>query len=303
MLVVESTSIATATNTDTVTVTKPTGVEVGDLLLIATHKVSADDATCTGFSVAQAAYYDAPGSIPNVGVTLLYRIADASDVAAANYTINHASTTDSGIVSMLRISGWTTGNPVHAYASDQGYQDDTSFTRSATGLSLSRPTASAVLLMLNAMYANTSPVSSASFSGYSVTSGVANPSWTEVQDTHVTITSGLYDISFSCAYAVTTDTSDVTGFSVTGATDTGGGEDSDISLLIVIVEPSGEVLGTNALFETSPTLPTQHGVAGAVGSNALLDVSPSLFDQSATVVRNTNWTNESKPTTNWNNEA
>lgn len=294
-LVVESTSTATVSNSTSVTVTKPTGVASGDLLLIATHKTAdSTDATCSGFTLATSNWYNASGGLPDVGNTLLYRIADASDVSAANYTVNHSSSQDSGTVAMFRVSGWVTGNPVFATAVASASQDAASYTLTASGLSITRQTDSALLLLLSSFHSNNSPYSTSTSSGYSVTSGVANPTWTEVCDSTITMYGGLDNCSFACAYATTTNQTDITAFSIDGATDTGGTEDSETALLVVILEPKG-FTGTNATLTVSPTIFTNTAVeVGNVGTNATFAISPNLPTQSGEALQPTPWTTVTK---------
>lgn len=302
-LAVASTSTASVSNSDTVTVTKPTGVAVGDLLLIATHNVgNAADATCSGFTLATSNYYNAGGALPDVGNTLLYRIADSTDVAAANYVVNHDMANNSGIVVMLRVTGWTTGNPVWNTSSVNASQDSASFTLTATGLAITRPSASALVLMLNSFHSSNSPFSSATFSTYSITSGVANPTWTEVFDTTVDVIAGTAKVSFALAYAITTSNTDITGFSVVGASDTGGTEDSETALLVVINEPQSSTVDVSHLAVT----PTIEGVT-ASSVNVASDVShlavtPTIEGIPTRDNSSTQWINENKPSTTWTNQ-
>lgn len=302
MLAVRSTSTATATDTGSVTVTKPAGVAVGDLLLIVTHKTGVNtDATCSGFSVAASSYYDASGSLPDVGVTLLYRIADSTDVSASNYVVNHAGSTDSGIVAMLAITGWVSGNPVYGSSFANNTQDATSYTLTTSGLSLQRPTTSALLLLISAFYSNSSPYSTSTFGSYSVTSGVANPTWTEVIDNSTTIEAGP-KVCFSLAYTITTDQSDVTAFSVTGATDVSGTADTETALFVVINEPQNATPDIQHL-AIAPTIENLNVTSMTAGASIEMgSFSPTLNGLDARATTPTQWTNETKPSTTWTNQ-
>lgn len=300
-LVVESTSTASTNNADTITVTKPTGVQAGDLLLIAVPGLDNATAACTGFSVAINEFANFSGGLQDLSLTLLYRIADSSDVSASNYTIDpNISAADSGAVVMMRVTGWTSGNPVFTSQRDTGSQDAASFTLNPTGLSIKRPS-SCLLLMINLFGANNSPYSTATFSGYSVTSGVANPTWTEVFDTTFQTSSGPTG-SFALAYANTTSTTDITEFKVDGATDTGGTGDTEIALLCVLCEPVSPTtdISHNAVPPTisAPTV-TQVIVAPDLSHNAIV---PTIHSPTAKATAPTQWSNQPIPTTNWNNE-
>ena len=303
-LAVASTSSATVSDAASVTVTKPTGVAVGDLLLIATHASmgTGGNATCTGFSVAASNWDDEAGGLPDQGNTLLYRIADSSDVSAANYAVSHGGSNYSGTVAMLRVTGWTTGNPVFGTAVATGTQDATSFTLSASGLSLKRVSASSLILSLNTFHSNNSPYSSSTFSGYSITSGVANPTWIEIVDATISMFGGLDKASFACAYATTTDTSDITAFSVTGATDTGGTADTESSLLVVINEANSPTADVSPLAVT-PTVTSPTAANSVAGTISPLAVTPVIngFTTRGDTLNTTRWTNPDKGTTTWTN--
>lgn len=301
-LAVASTSFNSASNSNNVVVTKPTGVQVGDLLLIA----SWGSASCTGFVDASPSpfFYDAPGGIPDVTVRLLYRIADSSDVSASNYTIEQngaGDTDDSGSAAMLRITGWTSGNPVFGTESVSSYQDATSFTLTSGTLALKRPS-SCILLMISVFRATNSPYSSATFSGYSVTSGVANPSWTEIIDANVSVDSGP-NVSMSVAYATTTSTTDITEFTVIGATDTGGTEDAETAVLCVLASPVSPTTDISHNLVTpsihAPTV-TQVHVTPDISHNA---VPPTINGIPTVATAPTVWQNESTISTSWTNET
>lgn len=301
-LAVASTSTASTNNANNVVVTKPTGVAVGDLLLIA----SWGSASCTGFVNASPSpfFYDAPGGIPDVTVRLLYRIADSSDVSASNYTIEQngaGDTDDSGSAAMLRITGWTSGNPLFTSASVSSYQDATSFTLTSGTLALKRPS-DCILLMISVFRATNSPYSSATFSGYSVTSGVANPSWTEVIDANVSVDSGP-NVSLSVAYATTTSTSDITEFTVVGATDTGGTEDAETAVLCVLASPINLTTDLSHI-NVAPTIHaptvTQVHAAPDISHNAVV---PTVNGIETRAIAPTQWQNEDKPSTAWINDS
>ncbi len=294
-LAVASTSTASTNNADNVVVTKPTGVAVGDLLLIAVPGLGGATATCSGFSTAINDFADFSGGLQDLSLTLLYRIADSSDVSASNYTVDPGiSAQDSGAVAMLRVTGWTSGNPLWASAGDGSSQDAASFTINPTGLSITRPGA-CLLLMLNLFGSNDSPYSTAIFSGYSVTSGVSNPTWTEVIDTTFQTASGPTG-SFALAYANTTDTSNITEFLVNGATDAGGTDDTERILLCVLCEPVNPTTDLSHI-NVAPTVHaptvTQVNTAPEVSHNAVV---PTVNGIPTRATAPTQWQNPDKPT-------
>lgn len=294
-LVVASTSTASANNAATLTITKPTGVAEGDLLLIAIAQPSAGaNPTSTGFTICAQKQQNNSGASPDATVTLLYKIATAADVSASNYTIDdNYGASSMGVASMLRVTGWTTGNPVYTSSGTGGIADPVT-AATQTGLSLTRPSSS-LMLLITGFHSDDSPTSSATFSGYSVTSGESNPTWTEVQDEQVDITTSLANLAIGVAYANSTSTSTVTGCGVTISSDTGGGADAYASLLAIINEPVG-ASGTNSLLvNQTHNFFSEAGVqVGTTGTNALHSVSPTLNTQSGEGGISTVWTNTNK---------
>ena len=200
-LAVETTSTATSTSTSVV-VTKPTGVAVGDLLLIIAPTARLSTVTSSGFTQAYLGEYDAPGSIADVAMFVLYKVADSSDVSASNYTVSYGSVTGS-IAAMIRISGWTSGNPVYQ-STEKGFTNNTDGTLTSTGLSLSR-LSQQIHLMLMASYDDGDSDYYKDITNRSITSSDSNPTWTEVCNIGPITNSvnGLSALTLNVAYATT----------------------------------------------------------------------------------------------------
>lgn len=298
-LVVESTSTVSANDADNVVITKPASVAVGDLLiLIATGDGLSNKATCTGFTEILTSSAD--GNV-DTNVTMLYRIADASDVSASNYTVAVAgSATSSGAAAMLRVSGWVSGNPLFASSASSTVIDSASYSIGQSGLTITRPGQQLLIIAGN----HISEDHYADYSNYSITSSDSNPTWTILSNNvDYTTASGIYKQTFFVAYAVSTNTSTITAYSADVASSITGGIDSDAYFFAVFVAPI-DATGTNALLSVSPTVFDNAGVdVGGNGTNALLEVEPEFFNQSGSGTTRTAWVNESKPTTSWNNET
>ena len=300
-LVVESTSTASTSNADSLTITKPTGVQVGDLLILVASGSNQGLPSCSGFTVGVEKFQDNSGGLIDTGLSLLWRVADSTDVAASNYTVNNTGTTTSGAASMLRVSGWTSGNPMYQSASTGSSVDAASYTVSATGLSLSRPYPQ----LLIAAVMHQGDASNANYSNYTITSSDSNPSWTELQDVDFEIANGINGTcTLAVAYALSSNTSNITGYSIDATSSTAGDPDAYASVLAVIVEPAAAT-GTNALLEVTQdvTFPNTAVEVGTTGTNTLLEIEPELFDQSGSATAPTQWTNETKGSTTWINET
>ena len=299
-LVVASTSTVATNNAADLTITKPSGVAVGDLLVImAAAEHDGNDGlgdariTCSGFTEGVQAAREGNNSNTdlNVSCALLWKIADSGDVSASNYTISDENGTEGlGIAVMLRITGWTSGNPIWASRGT-----NTSYIET-TGLTLSRPYPQ-LLLMMSAIKQDTEEYNFASPAIYSASS---NPTWTEVYDNWVTVNASSDGRVISAAfyYANSSDTTTITGYETVASTIAGGGSTgsaSGVGLIAVIVEPTNVTTDVSHLAIT----PTLEGVT-ASQVNVVTDLShlaviPTLNGVTSKL-NNRLWQNEDKPT-------
>jgi hypothetical protein len=290
-LAVASTSTAQANNNSTVTVTKPSGVASGDLLLIIASKYNEPAITCTGFSEAFNVNRSGGGNT-DFYLTLLWRIADSSDVSASNYAVQMAADDDGGNACMFRITGWTSGTPSFIFSDS----DTAIYTNAATpstlgmsGIAIPRPSAG-ILIQAHTLNTNDSDAVF-SFSTYTAVSSGSNPSWTEVRDAGADVNTSvnLLENHLAVAYATFTDTSTVTAYSASFTEsitdDIGWG-----SFIVSLCEPVDQT-GTNALLNVSPTIFANAGATvDGNGNTALLSVSPNFPNQSGESTVPTVWT-------------
>lgn len=274
-IVVESTSTASASNSASVVINKPTGVQVGDMLLLAVSGAGQTTASCTGFTVAVNRQQNNPGSINDASITLLYRTADASDVSASNYTVaSYSSTKGTGACVMMRVSGLNPGNPVTGYETSASYSDSSTYNPGyPEGMTpITRPSAQTLMVMA---VVHVGDSNFANFSNYSVVSGEANPTWTELLDVDFEIEDGIYDCTFAVAYAFSTSNSDITAYNIDAASATTGDPDGFASFLAVIGLPQNAP-GTAALLQGTPAFPAPTSGGGTSGTAALLTTTPSV---------------------------
>jgi hypothetical protein len=291
-LAVASTAIATTISATTVVVTKPTGVQVGDLLVIlaSTHLDSGSPPTCSGFT-SKISVGSGSGLNPKVVSAILWRIADASDVSASDYTVNGA------IATMMRITGWTSGDPFF-FTDSEGFEVTASPTSLGNSVTAQRPTSSIMLIVSGTGTRTTDR--NPTWASYSVTSGESNPSWTEVQDAEFRYNGSDYG-GQAVAYATTSNTSNVTAWA---ATMTGPVSTNRVTAIFAIIcEPQNV---TTDIAHQAIT-PTQFGVT-ASQVNVATDIAhqniPVTQNGIATVAKQpTQWQNETKPSTNWNNDT
>ena len=156
----------TATSTTTsVTVIKPTGLAVGDVLIATINQADNDDnslsnATLTGWQLIGGAKFYTLGNDEWWG-TVLYKIATASDVSAADFTFLGDGDADDMQASIIAFSGVDQNNPIDiTSAFTSSTEDNTSLIAN----SITTTTNNAAIIMLAMISDNTS------FTGWSTTS-------------------------------------------------------------------------------------------------------------------------------------
>lgn len=278
-LAVASTSTVTTNNANNLTLPKASGVEVGDLLLIIASGYLENGSTVSGFTTILEQTVDPFGDTTerSCSVSLLSRIADASDVAASSYTVAKSGDDSLGNACMLRVTGWTAGEPLYdsAKAASASVSGGT-VVLGQSGLSLSRPSSS-LLIMAQTLNNTDGATNIFAVDGYQITSSGSNPVWTEVIDAEASV-NGNTDTAtnhLSVAYANDSDTSAITAYQATvteSTSDTAGAA----FFLAVICEPA-DAAGTNALLEVEPEFFSEAAVeVGATGTNELLEVAPEF---------------------------
>ncbi len=260
-----------------VTVTKPSGLAVGDLMIF--HYAFAD-ATDTANSMFgwthEVANY---GGILKTG--LFWKIADSSDVSASNFTLGFSGTVANPIGAILRIIDYNPSDLLNENK-DTGANGDTNLSMSVTPL-----TTDSLLLMF---IGNSE---GESISAYAIATD--NPTWTELYDEAGGVTTGL-----ACAYATRTQAS-ATGNSSFSSSPGGDTEDFYGILVsigaIINVTVSGAT-GILPLVGNSGTATGGATIAGSVGvlqlvGNAGTFASPAP-DWSGTDKNSSTWVNEDK---------
>lgn len=277
-LAVASTSTVSTSNADNLTINKPSGVASGDLLLIIASGYGTDSITSSGFTSAleKAAVIGGDTQERQCVVTLLYKIADSGDVSASTYTIAQSGTEGLGNACMLRVTGWSSGNPL--YASSSAQNDTAGGGTTVLGnssLTLSRP-GQQLLIMAHTANSTSGATTIYSMAGYSVTSSDSNPTWTEVIDAEVQVytSTDLGTNQLSVAYAITSNTSTITAYEAT-LTDVAAPTTGVAYWLAVLVAPLSHTADVSNLSVT-PTLAGAESVHSAGADISHLTVTPTL---------------------------
>lgn len=280
-------AVATAASTS-VTITKPTGLAVGDLLVAHLCASGNSSIASSDWTVPSGWTRDADANINyshtsnNAGVrsNMMYKVADSSDAAATNFSFTFgASTNLSGV--LFRVTGQRSSTPL-ADANSAGTASESTDT-SPTAYSASvTPTIADSLIMIFVSTRNGS-----GFGGYAIST--SDPGgWTEAYDSN----------NIACAYVNRTQT---TGTGT--ATITWSGSNVGNVLIVAAFSPSfGVTVSADLITSTStvqaPTVTggasvsvstiTSTGTVQALSSSGQADWSP--LDKAD----NTSWSSQAK---------
>ena len=303
-IAVASTSSA-GTNTGTsLSISAPTGIQEGDLLLILVSNGFNSVATCTGFTTAQTEFFEDPGpSNTREGtVTILYKYALVADESATTYSIS-CTDDDLGAAYMMRITGAVTlGNPIFQSHSGEAGISQSGGLAVSESVSLIRPTSSLSIIYATA-WSNGSFVGEITNSGYTLTTADGNPTWNEINEINFQYRDPLNDWGrLAVAYATSTDNSDITNYSfnyveVSLDDPTWGGYG-----LITLMTPQ-DASGSNTLTTTTAETFDGSGVTNVSAANVLATATGVAPTQTGRGEAPTQWTNETKPSTTWTNET
>lgn len=277
-IVVESTSTNTASSATSLTITKPTGLAVGNLMVAPLSIHNSGDSetdtwnTLSGWTAAVGGNFNS-----FISLSLQYKIADAGDVAASNFTFTASGTAGRLAGSILRCSGNAPSSVLGASDSESNTSSGTSFSGSLS--SYTPPGNGALVIIQIGSYSSGNP-GFPTVSGYdTTTSGI---SFTELYDNgSASSNTGVT----SAAYGIQTTAAALTAYSAT-VSHTHAQRYGQFAVFI----PSFSGNGSNALLEVSPTFFDSAISLSNGASNALLEVSPTLNNGSADSIIPTVWT-------------
>ena len=277
-LVVESTATGTATVTSGSpgTITKPTGVEVGDVLVLAySNRSSTTDLDLVkpaGFTSVE--FNTSAGNDANARI--MYRVADASDVSATNYTFSTATGIHAIDAFLLRVTGIDPVNP----AEDSG---------GGTAGNVTNPSVTVSITHLVPRLLQVYMVSTVDSGGDTITAISTTPT----RSLSLLINSS----NVKGGYIVVDDSATITNLA---AASTGAILHNAFSF--ASFRDTYPTTGTAGLLSADPAFFSPNGSSGANGTIGLLEVNPTINTVSGTAGQPTQWTNEAKPSTTWTNE-
>lgn len=182
----QSSQTNTSTNSNTVAVTKPASLAVGDFMIAAASLAYG----ATGFSISAPAGWTTLGTETDTGgaFAAFWKIADASDVAASSFTFTGSGggTADAMAAGITRLSGQNLAAPI-----DQSVTDNDADVSGIT------PTVAMGLFVMLACVRNSSG-DTGTVAGYTI--ATHNPTWIEGYD----VGAGTNRAGVAMAYANST---------------------------------------------------------------------------------------------------
>lgn len=287
-IVVESTAVSVADVSSPLVITKPAGLAEGDLLIFAGTTLQTSAFVSIGFSLpagwtSAAVHTSAAG----VATAIYYKVADASDVSASNFSFTYNGSANRSSGTLIRCSNFFTTSIVEGSFTDGGTSESTTSVSVTGTANITVPNCLVVVAIALADGTNGNPVS---LGTYASTPSIT---FTELFDDNST--SG---VGSSVVYGESVTDTDITAFS---AAISGGNPDRH-SVTLVAFRPFFPTSGTTALLQVDPITLNQNGVAGTLGTSDLLQVNHTIFTQSGKANTPQQWTNETKPTSTWTNE-
>lgn len=275
-----SNSVSTGTS---VTINKPSGLAVGDLMIAV---VSAQGGSVTVDTLSGWTSADFENGSNNY-TKIQYKIADSSDVSASNFTFTSAFSVNLMGGTIMRVTG-------HATSSIVDVSDSQNYNSTATtGISFSQSLTIAFdgSLIVMGFCGSVQGVSGAGSIGTYVASD-GTLSWTETHDYGED--DGTADPIIGGAYAIQATKANLSSYgatlSLSRQVHTG---------VIVVFKPTINASGTAALHSADADFFTPTASAGTTGTNALLQADADTFAPTAKGTSPTQWTPGSKPTTTW----
>ena len=272
----ESHNTSAWASTSTVTITKPTGLAVGNLLLAIITCRNPGGQTVS-LPTNWTSIYNVTPANGNTVQRAMYKVADSGDVALSNFSFTIASGPSDATGGLARISGY--GN-INASSTATALNTTTSPLTTGTVT----PDRTNCLFILTAGGGQSGGASTPALSGYVLTTD--DPTWTE-----------QFEITQANAYTFAVATATRTAETATGTasiTLSTAPASGDYVIGMIAIAPSLSVTSTPAaisnFFETfNPLSPAM---------NKFVVNTPTTTETTKTL-----WTAESKPSTSWTNET
>jgi len=258
---------------NSVTITKPTGLAVGDLMIAHIGK-TATSATIDTLSGWTSLLNDING---NFRMSVQYKIADSSDVSASDFTFTGSGTTPYTSGAVYRISGQSVSTPLDTNSSL------TTWSGTSADLSMGITQSRADNLLLILIGAGSGNQNTTNIASQAI--ATSNPTWTEDYD----ISLGTNSIAMICGtHAIRTETTSTGNISFSSSASMNVG----LACIISINNTLGVTISPSAITSTAiVNSPTATGGA---------TVSPSAITANGVVntptAKQADWSAQGKST-------
>ncbi len=261
-----------------VTISKPSGLAVGDVMIaIVGWDPSGTTPALSGWTLIDS--IDPGGFL--VAIAAYIKIADSADVAASNFTTTGGSAGSARVVGIIyRITGSAITDPIVVAHAVQGQDGSSNPFRITAGLT----PGSLECLLIGAAYGSNDPNP---MSGYAVVNN--NPAlWTE-------------DIETSSTEAMTAVHANYAPETATGEFSMVPDASGPYAAILLAIRPLPLLNGTAALLQGAPAIFAPVTTNGAAGSNALLVGTPEIFAPEGSA-ENPRWTDQERADATWTDE-
>jgi len=273
-----------ATNTATsgdLTITKPSSLAAGDMMIACIETEDTNSATTkTNWTELQ---FQTTGGVNARNLTILAKVADASDAAASDFTFtNNGGNETAG--ALIRVTGsFTDGIGNFVVSADVSTQDTT--TPSFAGITTRIDNDLLVIVAVTTTAVETS-------STYAVAN--SNPTWTERADFSL---DDVEDISMAIATA-TYATAGATGnFSWTAS-----GTNSKVGYIFSISETANSTQTPDPVVVASAVQAPSVAADANVSAGSVQDIASSVIDPAVSLADPT-WSDVSKSSSTWSNTS
>ena len=269
-----------------ITITKPTGLAAGDLMVAAIH-VTGSETVTTPAGWTQIIAQSHGGQAQTL--TTLRKTADSGDAAASDFTFNLSGTQQvAGI--LFRITGQA-GNTIIAAS------DNDTLTNDGTGTFSGGVTPTEASSLLIFCIGIDQGNQAGDITGYAVVT--SNPSWTEAFETERNLTDGNNYI-FAVAYAIRTQITATGNYSFSyGGYD---GANTDACGQLICVNPAISVTISPSTLNSTGAVQTPTISGGAVVSPSTINASSAILTPIS--IGQADWSAQGKSTApTWTNQT
>lgn len=227
MATIQSYNTANPGNGSSVTVTKPTGLAVGDLMIAHYAYGDATDTMGTLSGWTHEVNNESAGGT-SIKTGIQWKIADSGDVAASNFTFSLSGASNSPIVALIRIDGYVSTDLLNNAGELIGNSGSPSYNNTVTPISPS----SLMLFFITAGNPGATP----NISNYAMTTD--NPTWSE-----------LYQVDVASSHCISLGYATRTATTATGnssATITGSGSQDSYGAMVSIGNPTSVTTAIDA---------------------------------------------------------